>query len=289
MVATIQEGSSDDEAMTAPVPSAKLSRVLITGCSSGTGRSLASEMSRRGYEVTATAREPASLAQLDVANRLALDLTDSASIAGAIRRAGPVDILINNAGLGIRGPVERTPVDDVRSLFEVMFFGPLTLIQGVLPGMRERGNGLVVNISSGMAGLAVRPMFSFYAAAKVALEAMSEGLSYEIERFGIRVLVIQPGNVVTNFRPAMRTVGQDGPYEELAAGLNRWRSRAQGRELKMEVDEFARRTVDVIESQDRRLRVPIGEDAVASLARRRAQTDEEFREQVLKEFLPTDE
>lgn len=264
-------------------------RVLITGCSSGIGRALAAEMTRRGYQVIAAARRVEALNSLDVAERLPLDLTDARSIADALARVGRVDILINNAGLGVGGPVERVPVENVRELFETMFFGPLTLIQGVVPGMRERNRGLVVNVSSGMAGLVVRPLFSFYAAAKLALEAMSEGLSYEVSRFGIRVLVIQPGNIATNFRPAMRRLGQEGPYEALAAGIDRWRAKAQQTELKMDADEFARRAVDAIEADDPRLRVPIGEDAIASLARRRAQTDEEFGELVLKEFIPADD
>lgn len=262
-------------------------RILITGCSSGTGRALATEMSRRGCYVIATARRLDALADLDVAERLRLDLTDASSIASALDQAGRVEVLVNNAGLGIRGPVERVPIDNVRELFETMFFGPLALIQGVLPGMRERGNGLVVNVSSGT-GIIVRPLSSFYSAAKMALEAMSEGLSYEVGRFGVRVLVIQPGNIVTNFRPAMVRAGNDGPYAKLAAGIDRWRAEAMKTELKMAADEFARRAADAIDADDGRLRIPIGDDAVAALARRHAQTDREFRDAVLAEFIGED-
>jgi len=260
-------------------------RVLITGCSSGTGRALAAEMHRRGYHVIATARRVEALSDLHVAERLALDLTDDASMAEALSRVGRVDILVNNAGLGIRTPVEVAPVEIVRELFQTMFFGPLELIQGVLPGMRERQKGTIVNVSSGMAGPIVRPLSSFYSAAKLALEAMSEGLSYEVRRFGIRVLIIQPGNIVTNFRPAIRGFGAEGPYAELTRGIERWRANAQRTEMKTEASEFAQRTVDVIESNDERLRVPVGDDAVAALAHRRAQTDEEFRDLVVSEFI----
>jgi short-subunit dehydrogenase len=246
-------------------------------------------MRRRRYHVIATARDIDALADLDVSERLQLDVTSPRSITEALDRAGHIDILVNNAGLGIRGPVEQMPIESVRELFETTFFGPLALIQGVLPGMRNHGDGLIVNVSSGMAGLVVRPLFAFYPAAKVALEAISEGLWHEVGRFGIRVLVIQPGNIATNFRPAMRRLGNEGPYAELADGIDRWRMRAQQSELKMDVDEFARQAVDAIESPDRRLRVPIGQDAIASLANRRAQTDEEFRESVLKEFIPEDD
>lgn len=263
-------------------------RVLITGCSSGTGRALALEMVRRGYHVVASARRIETLSDLPVAERLALDLTDRASIAEALARVGRVDILVNNAGLGIRTPVELAPNEVVRELFETMFFGPLMLIQGVLPGMRARRSGLIVNVSSGMAGLIVRPLSSFYSAAKQALEAMSEGLSYEVRGFGVRVLIIQPGNVVTNFRPAMRGFGADGPYAELRRGIDRWRANAQRTELKTEASDFARLAVDAIVADDGRLRVPIGEDAVTSMARRRAQTDEEFRDLVATEFIAED-
>lgn len=264
-------------------------RVLVTGCSSGIGRAVAAELEQRGYHVIATARDIADLENLAVSEKLALDLTDARSITDAVVRAGRVDILVNNAGFGVRGPVECVPVETVREMFETMFFGPLALIQAIVPGMRERGDGVVVTVSSGMAALVVRPLFSFYSAAKLALEGMSEGLAQEVAAFGIRVVILQPGNVVTNFRPAMRRLGQHGPYAELAAGIDRWRAQAQRAELKMDVVDFAKRAADVIESDDIRLRVPIGEDAATLIARRRAMTDEEFRAQVLSETLPPTE
>ena len=261
-------------------------RVLITGSASGIGRALAGEMTRRGYHVIAADKNVEGLDDVPAAQRCALDLTSPTSIQELVARVRDVDILVNNAGVGIRGPVETVPITSVREQFEVMFFGPLALVQAFVPGMRERGRGLIVNVSSGMAGPIVRPLFSFYSAAKMALESISEGLWYELDRFGVRVLVIQPGNVVTNFRTALRREGHEGAYAALAAGVDRFRASAQQAEYRTMPDDFARQVADAIEHDDGRLRVPIGADAVAAVAQRRAQTDAEFRDIVRSEFVP---
>ncbi len=140
-----------------------------------------------------------------------------------------------------------------------------------------------------MAGLVVRPFNTFYAAPKIALEALSEGLSYEVERFGIRVLIVQPGTIVTSFRSSMLRIGQDGPYAEFAEGVERWRATSQQTEVKTTPEEVARRVADAIEADDPPLRIPVGADAVESLARRSGQTDDEFRKQVFEEFIPAGE
>src|SRR5271166_5800223 len=113
-----------------------MARVLITGCSSGFGRATAVELKKRGFEVVATARRPATLEDLDVDVRLALDVTDDASVAAAVSAAGVIDVLVNNAGIGVNGPVELVPLTEVRRLFETNFFGALRLMQAVLPQMR---------------------------------------------------------------------------------------------------------------------------------------------------------
>lgn len=260
-------------------------RALVTGCSSGTGRAIAAELTQRGYHVIATARRTDALTGLDAAERLVLDVADPASIARCLAKAGRIDVLVNNAGFGVRSSVEQIPMESARALFETMYFGPLALIQGTAPGMRERGWGVIANVSSGMAGLVVHPFFSAYAAPKVALEAMSEGLSLELARFGVRVLILQLGNIGTNFRAAMLRQGLDGPYADMSAVVDRWRARAQQTELTTPVSQAARAMADAIEAEDPPLRIPIGADAVESLARRRGQSDEEYRAMILEQVL----
>ena len=112
---------------------------LITGCSSGIGRATAVELTKRGYDVVATARRPETLDDLDVARRLALDVDDDASVASVREAVGAVDVLVNNAGFGVEGPVESVPLTEVRRLFETNFFGAARMIQAFVPAMRERG------------------------------------------------------------------------------------------------------------------------------------------------------
>jgi NADP-dependent 3-hydroxy acid dehydrogenase YdfG len=148
-----------------------MSRVLITGCSSGFGRATAIELKKRGFDVVATARRPETLDDLDVDGRLALDVTDDASVAAAVRAAGDIDALVNNAGIGVSGPVELVPLGEVRRLFETNFFGVVRMIQAVLPQMRARRSGTIVNVSS-VSGKVAAPLSGFYAASKFALEAV---------------------------------------------------------------------------------------------------------------------
>ena len=140
-----------------------MTRVLITGCSTGIGRATAVELTKRGHEVVATARRPETLADLDVADRLALDVDDDASVASLRDAAGQVDVLVNNAGFEVSGPIEKVPLDEVRRMFETNVFGALRMIQAFLPAMRERGSGTIVNVSS-VAGRAAAPLGALYSA-----------------------------------------------------------------------------------------------------------------------------
>src|SRR5205807_8568407 len=116
-----------------------MARVLITGCSTGFGRATAVELTKRGHEVLATARRPDTLDDLEVTQTLRLDVDDDASVADAVASAGTVDALVNNAGFGIQGAIERVPIDQIRRMFETNVLGAVRMIQAVLPQMRERG------------------------------------------------------------------------------------------------------------------------------------------------------
>ena len=173
-------------------------RALVTGCSTGIGRATAVELTARGYDVVTTARRVETLDDLKVAQTLALDVDSDASIAAALAETGPVDVLVNNAGFGVEGAIETAPLDEVRRMFETNFFGAARMIQACVPTMRERGSGAVVNVTS-IAGVATPPLGGYYSASKFALEALSEALHLELGHFGVRVIVIEPGVIETNF------------------------------------------------------------------------------------------
>jgi short-subunit dehydrogenase len=178
--------------------------VLITGCSSGIGRATAELLAVRGWPVYATARDIDSIADLQAqgCKILALDVTQPesmAAVAAAVTSAeGGIGVLVNNAGFGLHGAVETTPLQDVRAQFETNFFGLVTLTQLVLPGMRAQRWGKIVNMSS-MGGRFTLPGGAFYHASKHAVEALSDALRIEVRSFGIDVIVIEPGIIKTQF------------------------------------------------------------------------------------------
>src|SRR5436853_208598 len=191
-------------------------RAIITGCSTGIGRATAIELTARGYDVVATARRKDTLDDLKVSRTLELDVDSDASVAAAAGAVGPVDVLVNNAGFGVEGAIETVPLAEVRRMFETNVFGAARMIQAFVPSMRERGTGAVVNVTS-TAGIAAPPLGGYYAASKFALEALSEALHLEVGHFGVRVLVIEPGVIETQFGAnVLDHRNEPGPYEELA-------------------------------------------------------------------------
>jgi NAD(P)-dependent dehydrogenase (short-subunit alcohol dehydrogenase family) len=195
--------------------------VLITGCSSGIGRATALELAQRGWTVYATARRPEKLTELaDKGCRtLALDVTDEASRRAAVEAVidaeGAVGVLINNAGYSQSGAVESIPSDQVRDQFETNVFGLLRMCRLVLPGMREQGWGKIVNLSS-MGGRLTFPGGGIYHATKYAVEALSDAMRFEVAGFGVDVIIIEPGLIVTSFGEtaagSIRTMETDGVY-----------------------------------------------------------------------------
>lgn len=180
------------------------SAVLITGCSSGIGRETALHLAKAGHTVYATARRAESLEGLEEAGcrPLLLDVTsqESASLAVAtVQEAhGCVDVLVNNAGYGQSGAIEAVSLDEVRRQFETNVLGYLRMAQLVLPAMRRKGAGRIINLSS-VAGRVVMPGSGVYSASKFAIEALSDALRYEVREFGIHVVVIEPGPIRTRF------------------------------------------------------------------------------------------
>lgn len=171
-----------------------MNRILITGCSSGFGRETATYFLDQGWNVVATMRDPAAntLPASEKLQVLALDVTDPASVVSATRKAGAVDVLVNNAGIGWLNALEGTPMETVHRIFDTNLFGVVTMMQAVLPGMRERRSGVIVNISSSTT-LKPLPLLSVYRASKAALNALTESVALELAEFGIRVRLVVPG------------------------------------------------------------------------------------------------
>src|SRR5215469_1503112 len=208
-------------------------RILVTGCSSGIGRALCAELHERGHRVIATARDVAALAGLPAYAHLALDVTDTASVAAAADAAGPVDVLINNAGVSAWAPIEMMPVSTAQRVFDTNVWGMLRVCQAFLPAMRTRRHGRVVNVSS--AALRGYPMLGLYAASKTALEALSESLRLELAGFGVDVLVAEPAAVVTSFGSNRLPVQiADKGYVELTERAFRYLQGMRGTSLSSE-------------------------------------------------------
>jgi NADP-dependent 3-hydroxy acid dehydrogenase YdfG len=197
--------------------------VLITGCSSGIGHATAARLAGHGWNVYASARRPETLSDLEAkgCKTLALDVSDEASMEAAVAQVteaeGAVGVLINNAGYSQSGAVETVPMEQARKQFETNVFGLLRLTQLVLPGMRERAWGKVVNISS-MGGRLTFPGGGLYHATKYSVEAISDALRFELRGFGVDVIVIEPGLIITNFgevaSASVQDAGDRGAYDE---------------------------------------------------------------------------
>jgi len=264
---------------------------LITGCSTGIGFETALLMAERGYRVYATMRNPdAGAAALQDAAKAAgvrleiapLDVTDQRSVdrcvAAILEAEGRVDVLVNNAGLGELRPLELTTDEETRRIFDTNVFGPLRLMRAVLPGMRERRSGTIVNVSS-VAGRIGAFGQTLYCGSKHALEAISEGLAIEVRAFGVRVAIIEPGLFNTPIiGKAMGALSGDpaSPYadvERRIAGIY-----AAGAAAGQHPRTVAEAIEHAVSTDAPRLRYPVGVDATVFLDGRAGLTDEEWVE-----------
>ena len=172
--------------------------VLITGCSSGYGRETARHFHAQGWDVVATMRIPShdELPRSPRMRVVALDVTRAESIAAALEAAGPIDVLVNNAGIGLFGAFEATPMTTVREVFETNTFGTMAMTRSMLPAFRARRSGVIVNVTSS-ATLAPMPLVAAYTASKVAVEGFTASLAFELGTFGVRVKLVEPGYAPT--------------------------------------------------------------------------------------------
>lgn len=175
-----------------------MNTVLITGCSSGYGLETARHFHAKGWSVVATMRDPRAslLPASDRIRVLPLDVTSAESIAAALDAAGPIDVLVNNAGIGVVGAFEATPMAHVRKVFETNTFGVMAMTQAVIPQMRARRSGIIVNVTSSVT-LAPMPLAAAYTASKQAIEGFSGSVAHELGAFDIRVKLVEPGYAPT--------------------------------------------------------------------------------------------
>ncbi len=249
-------------------------RILVTGAGRAIGAAIANTLAGAGHHVVATARDPSTLADLDVSLRLPLDVNDDASIAEALASAGELDAVVNNAALAAKGPLESFPIDQMRQILDTNTIGPVRLLQPLLPSWRARGSGVIVNISS-IQGKVGTPLEGAYAASKFALEAISEALHYELSHFGIRVVVIEPGYTAPGMKRTGDHVG-DPVYRDLWAqweGTDDAINGPTGRPGPEGVAEAVRRA---IEDPETPLRVAVGADSVTVLSARASLDDAAF-------------
>ncbi|MCY3568881.1 MAG: SDR family oxidoreductase [Chloroflexi bacterium] len=266
---------------------------LITGASRGFGLAAAEELTLRGHPVIATMRNPGrdapNLASIDpeLVEIAQCDVTDRSSIEAAVeaglQRFGRIDALFNNAGYGLYGPVEDLSDDEVSRQMDTNFIGQIRMAQAVLPQMRERQHGKIINVSS-LAGRIVGPLMGLYAASKWAVEAISEALRYEVSRWNIDVTILEPGMYASDWQTTNLDVAaaiREGrsPYQESSEhALAAFRKRAATRPGSRSV---ATAVADIVElEQQLPMRWPIGEDTVHTIRLREAMTDIEWESRV---------
>jgi NAD(P)-dependent dehydrogenase (short-subunit alcohol dehydrogenase family) len=258
--------------------------IFITGSSTGIGLATAVAFGRAGHDVYATMRNPdraPELASIAAKERLPIkillmDVDNDASVGkavvGVLAESGRIDVLVNNAGIAVTGPVEELPLAEFRRVMETNYFGALRCIQAVVRGMRERRDGHIINVSSIQGRISI-PSYAAYAASKWALEAASEALAQETKSFGIKVSIVEPGMIATPIWDKRREVPANTSYRQerrIQALVNAL--------LKQPVTPFvvADKIVEIVQSKTWKLRHTVGPDAEPTLQYRASMTDEQW-------------
>ena len=239
--------------------------ILITGCSSGYGLETARYFLSKQWNVIATMRTTREdvLPRLENLRILSLDVTNEASIAEAIKAAGPIDVLVNNAGIGVVGAFEATPLSHIRKVFETNTFGVMAMAQAVIPQMRERRSGVIVNVTSSTT-LAPMPLAAAYTASKQAIEGFTGSLAHELGHFNIQAKLVEPGYAPTTSFAQNTSVRVEDlipeAYADFAAPIFQAFARPALTTREIDVAEAVWRAVN---DDTGKLRFPAGADAVA--------------------------
>ncbi|HZD36221.1 MAG TPA: SDR family oxidoreductase [Nitrososphaeraceae archaeon] len=273
---------------------------VVTGSSSGIGYETALSLARNGLYTYATMRNlnkskeiienarnaslPLKVLELDVTS----DESVSESIANIYGECGRIDVVVNNAGYALVGTVEDLSMEELRGQFETNFFGAVRVIKAVLPHMRKQRSGTIVNVTS-MGGRIAIPLDPAYHATKFALEGLSESMQYETSPFGIRIIVIEPGVVSSNFYGGLKIAkmsvdsSKPSPYSQMMQGIEK----AAGQMLKYAIPpaEVAKVIVNAVSSNNPDFRYIVGDDAIQLIGAARSMSDREFREVMEKRFL----
>jgi len=236
--------------------------VLVTGASSGIGKAVAEHLAARGHRVFGAQRRAAAAGSASPVEMVAMDVTDEASVqravAAVLERAGRIDAVVNNAGNAIMGAVEDTSIEEARAQLETNFFGVLRVCRAVLPSMRAQGGGYLVNISS-LAGVLGLPFSGLYSASKFALEGLSESLRHETRRFGIRVVLIEPGDFRSDLAATRRIAEGAGRNDAYREAFARFRVQQEKDEAAAPTPEpVARRVERILDDPSPRLRYSAG-------------------------------
>jgi short-subunit dehydrogenase len=273
---------------------------IITGSSSGIGHATALLLARNRFHTYATMRNiKKSVDIMEIANRerlplqvIQLDVNDDTSIRNSIEKVisekQRIDLLINNAGYGLVGAFEDLSVEEIKSQFETNFFGVIRLTQQVLPIMRKQKSGTIVNVSSG-AGRIGFPGMSAYVSSKFALEGLSESMSYELEPFGIKSVIIEPGVIRTNFKKnavMSKKLSDDSfisPYSSIIQKMDA--SITSIIEHATPPEEVAKAILHVVTSNNPELRFPVGYDIIMMLETKKSMSDEDFRKMMIQSII----
>jgi NAD(P)-dependent dehydrogenase (short-subunit alcohol dehydrogenase family) len=258
--------------------------IVITGASRGIGLATALELARGGHQVVATMRDPAGSPELGGQaakeglpiriETMDVDSDESVKRAfGRILAQGPVDVLVNNAGIERTGAIEETPLAAFKTCMETNYFGALRCIQAVMRPMRERGSGAIINVTSVAGKISLSPMAP-YSASKFALEALSEALAQELRAFGIRVAIVEPGIIDTRMARNIGEIGTSKTYPQVrrcAALFEATIAAGAGRP-----QVVGQKVREIVESGTWQLRHPVGPDAVPFLGWRASMDDEKW-------------
>ena len=271
---------------------------IVTGSSSGIGFETSVILARNGFHTYAAVRSlDKSKPLIDMSKKdglsiqvVELDVSNDKSVKDAINKVlsenKRIDVVVNNAGYALAGSFEDLSMDEIKSQFETNFFGVIRVIQAILPTMRNQRNGRIVNVSS-MGGRIAIPLDSAYHGTKFALEGVSESLQYEVEQFGIKIIIIEPGAIKSNFfnnlKMASKAQRLDSPYTQMMQKLN------AGFSFMLENAphpvEVAKVILAAVTSEDPQLRYTVGDDAAMILQAKRTMSDTEFRNLMKKQFL----
>jgi short-subunit dehydrogenase len=247
-----------------------MKRVLLTGASAGIGLLTAQLLCKKGHEVWGTGRTVAKLPAIERFHPVVLDLNDRHSIergfGAALLEAGFFDVLINNAGAGVFGPLESFSDEELIAQFETLLLGPLRLIRLVLPEMRARPSGLIVNVSS-LAGEFPLPFMAPYSMFKAGLSAMSEGLGFELAHTGVRVVDVRPGDFATNFHDSTRRIGSELASEYQPNLIHAWQSIHRNMQRAKSARAVADLLVNIVEGKVRGPVQAVGDLFQAGIAR----------------------